>query len=147
MPLKIFFTENDLEHCDENIDLLNENDGLDIALYKQLYAWLSKPFLDGIDKADSENNEVTKTLLEEALEQAKIGWKKMAYALANGTVTYLTNNMEIHGIQTTGQIKTSIQGCTQASDAPPIHEHTVTLTGIQNEVVFSQNDDGRGHVR
>ncbi len=54
--------------------------------------------------------------------------------------------MDIYGIETRGDVNTTVQGNTGLSD-PGSHLHNVNLAGEQSDVVFTQNNDGTGHVK
>ena len=92
-------------------------------------------------------------LTEDVLSQMRDSWKKMAYAIAKGVVENIKENMEIYGIETQGNIKTAVEGETKS--APPEenhqpeenHRHSVALSGEEKNVVFTQSNDGTGHVR
>ncbi len=64
------------------------------------------------------------------LETIQTGWKKLSYAIAKGVIDHIKQNMEIHGIETKGNISADIKN----------------NKATQNDVVFSQSDDGKGHV-
>ena len=61
-------------------------------------------------------------LSEEDLKNLRKGWLKLSFAIASGVIKYITANMEIYGIKTKGEVQ-------------------------MNEVVFTQSNDGTGHVR
>src|ERR1700682_2471499 len=46
----------------------------------------------------------------DSLEDARKGWKKLAFAIASGVITHVKNNMEIGGIQTQGSVTTAVTG-------------------------------------
>jgi hypothetical protein len=62
------------------------------------------------------------SLDEDKLALIREGWKTMAYAVAKGVVEHIKASMEIAGIQTQGIINSA-------------------------NVVFSQSNDGTGHVK
>lgn len=72
-----------------------------------------------------------------SLDDARKGWKKLAYAVASGVVAHIKNNMEIAGIQTQGNVTTTVTG-TVAGTA-------VTGTGT-GTVTTSQTGSPTGHV-
>ncbi len=80
----------------------------------------------------------------QALEDLRNSWKKLAYAIADGVVNHIKSNMEITGIQTTGNINAAVTGNTATASS---HFHNVSLSGVQNNVTFTQGNDGAGHVR
>jgi hypothetical protein len=73
----------------------------------------------------------------DSLDDARKGWKKLAYAVASGVVAHIKNNMEITGIQTQGNVTTTVTG-TVAGTA-------VTGTGT-GTVTTSQTGSATGHV-
>ena len=85
-------------------------------------------------------------LEENDLKVIREGWQKLSYAIARGVIEYIVENMEIYGIQTSGNVSTTVSGDTGAA-LPANHTHTVTLSGAENDVVFTQSDDGTEHVR
>lgn len=105
--------------------------GMTKAIYDQMVAVL-EPGLDGLEESK-------KTPIRE-------NWKKTAFAVAKGVIEYMVANMEISGITCKGNISASVSGRTGAAP-PAAHVHTVGLTGTQNNVVFTQNNDGSGRVR
>jgi hypothetical protein len=80
----------------------------------------------------------------EQLQAIQKGWKRLAFAVARGVIEHIKTNMEIVGIQARGNINASVSGSTGSASG---HPHSVSLTGVQNNVVFTQSNDGTGHVR
>ncbi len=66
----------------------------------------------------------------QALEDIRTSWKKLAYAISKGVIDHVKANMEIKGVQTTGNISAAVSGS------------TATQTGA----VFTQSNDGTGRV-
>jgi len=66
----------------------------------------------------------------QALEDVRDSWKKLAYAIADGVITHLKSNMEIKGVEASGNISAAVSGS------------TATQTGV----VFTQSNDGTGLV-
>ena len=64
------------------------------------------------------------------LEVMREGWRKLAYAVARGVVTHLQSNLEVRGVQTRGNIAAPVSGG----------------TATQNNVTFTQSNDGAGRV-
>jgi hypothetical protein len=83
---------------------------------------------------------------EEEIEPIREGWRKLAFAVATGVITHLRTNMEINGIQTRGNVAAAVNGNTGAA-APANHVHPIALTGTANNVLFTQSNDGVGHVQ
>jgi hypothetical protein len=73
-------------------------------------------------------------------------WKKMAHAIATGVISHITSNIEVFGITTQGNVSTSVQGNTNSA-LPNNHLHSVSLSGVANNVVFTQNNNGTGRVK
>jgi hypothetical protein len=84
-------------------------------------------------------------LSEDDLGAMQASWKKLAYAIARGVIEHITANMEIRGVQTRGNISAPVSGNTGPA-APSNHQHAVNLSGTQNNVTFTQNNDGTGLV-
>lgn len=59
-------------------------------------------------------NEIEQQLSEgmepEDLENVRPSWKKLAFAVATGVINHIKANVEIAGIQTTGDVSTTVQG-------------------------------------
>jgi hypothetical protein len=103
--------------------------GMSKAIYDQLQSVL-EPDLGGLS--------------EEARSQLRENWQKLAYAVARGVIEYIMANMEVVGIQTRGNVNTPVQGNTGLVSG---HQHGVSLAGVQNNVVFTQSNDGTGHIK
>jgi hypothetical protein len=80
---------------------------------------------------------------DETLQQMREGWKKLAFAVATGVINHLVANLEISGVQTRGNISAAVSGNTAVASG---HQHAVTLTGTQNNVTFTQSNNGTGRV-
>ncbi len=116
------------------------------AIYLRMDEVLSTTLQQQIDEAA---DDASRQAAEDALANARIEWKKLAYAIARGTIEYLTANLEIHGIETTGNVTTKISGDSEENPDPPgplAHVHEVQLAGHATET-FIQSNDGTGHVR
>lgn len=89
--------------------------GMTKAVYDQMNAVLSPPLAD-----------------LPAAELAKIrnSWKQLAFAISKGVVDHITANLEIRGVETTGDINASVSGS----------------AATQSGVVFAQSNDGTGRV-
>lgn len=83
--------------------------------------------------------------VEEAdMEPIRDGWRDLAFAVASGVVEHMVANMEVYGIQTEGEINADVDGNTATADS---HLHPVNLNATENNVVFTQNNDGTGLIR
>ena len=109
-------------------------EGMSHAIYLEMDALLSPLF--------GENEES----LEKSLNDAREGWKKLSFAIAKGVIDHIKENMEICGIETQGDIATTVEGKTGEA-APDNHRHSVDLSGTQTDVVFTQSNDGTGLVK
>jgi len=89
--------------------------GMTKAVYDQMNAILSPPLSD-LPPAD--------------LAKIQDSWKQLAFAISKGVIDHITDNMEIAGVQTTGNISAEVAG----------------TTATQNGVVFTQSNDGTGRV-
>jgi hypothetical protein len=85
-------------------------------------------------------------LSEDKRTPIRESWKKMAYAIATGVISHISSNMEVFGITTQGNVSTTVQGNT-GSAPPSNHLHSISLSGVENNVVFTQNNNGTGRVR
>jgi hypothetical protein len=52
--------------------------------------------------------------------------------------------MEVVGIQTQGNVDAPVRGNTSLVSS---HQHGVDLAGVQNSLVFTQSNDGTGHIK
>jgi len=103
--------------------------GMSKAVYDQLQSVL-EPDLGGLST--------------EARSQLRESWQKLAYAIARGVIEHLMANMEVVGIQSQGNVNAPVQGNTSLVSG---HQHGVNLAGVQNNVVFTQSNDGIGHIK
>lgn len=110
---------------------LDATSGMTKAIYDQMRVVL-EPGLEG--------------LAEDKKAPIRDNWKKTAFAVAKGVVDHLLANLEIVGVTCRGNVAASVSGNTGPAD-PAAHAHAVSLTGTQNNVVFTQNNDGTGRVR
>jgi hypothetical protein len=113
---------------------LTANAGMTKAIYGQIRAVMEPDLGD---------------LSEDDLNAMRQSWKKLSYAIAKGIVEHIIANMEIHSIQTSGNINTTVSGETDQALGPPYnHGHSlINSSGVQNNVLFTQSNDGTGHVR
>jgi hypothetical protein len=103
--------------------------GMSKAIYDQLRSVL-EPELGGLSEA--------------ARSQLRQSWQKLAYAIARGVIEHITANMEVVGIQTQGNVNAPVRGNTSLVSG---HQHGVDLAGVQNSLVFTQSNDGTGHIK
>ncbi len=89
--------------------------GMSKAIYDQLNTILSPPLL---------------SMPPDELAKIRDSWKQLAYAISKGVIDHIKTNMEIKGIQASGNINAAVSGS------------AATQTGV----VFTQNNDGTGHV-
>jgi hypothetical protein len=115
--------------------------GMSKAIFEELDNQLSPPLQDAINDAIGN----AKYELQKALEEARKGWQKLAYAIAKGVIGHILLNMEIVGIKTSGDVMTTVQGNTTPASFDN-HQHTVSGTGVQLALEFAQSNDGPGHV-
>lgn len=116
--------------------------GMSQAIYQEMDKQLSPPLQEAVDSAEGD----AKVKAQEALDGAREGWKKLSYAIAKGVIEHIQTNMEIVGIQTQGNVSAAVEGNTGPAN-PANHVHSVDLTGSQNNLVFTQSNDGTGHVQ
>jgi hypothetical protein len=112
------------------------------AIFDQMDALLSPPLQAAVDGATGE----PKVKAQEALDAARDGWRKLSFAIATGVIDHILSNMEVFGIQTRGNVSASVSGATAPAPPGP-HPHTVSLSATQNNVTFTQSNDGAGRVR
>jgi hypothetical protein len=85
-------------------------------------------------------------LSKDQLTPIQESWKKMAHAIATGVISHIASNMEVFGITTQGNVSITVQGKTD-SVPPNNHLHSISLSGVESNVVFTQNNNGTGRVR
>lgn len=119
--------------------------GMTKSIYQEINSLLSPPLQQAVDDAEGD----VKLAAQEALDKSREGWKKLSYSIAKGVVEHIIANMEIFGIQTRGDVDTDVSGNTNEA-LPPPHDHShelVSASGEHHNVVFSQSNDGIGHIR
>jgi hypothetical protein len=80
--------------------------GLTKDIFAGLDALLSPAFQTAIDKATGDG----KTAAQSTLDQARAGWKVVAFAVATGVVQHLQDNLEIHDVQVSGTVNAPVAG-------------------------------------
>ena len=105
-------------------------------------ALLAPPLQKAVDSASGD----AKAVAQDALDTARKSWKQLAFAIANGVINHLIANMEITGIQTTGNVDATVNGSTGPFPPGP-HVHPVALIATQQSVKFSQSGSTLGHVK
>ena len=93
---------------------------------------MAKSIYDAIDRT------MQPTIPPEALEDARKGWRSLAFAVASGVIEHLKSNMEIFGIQAQGNVAATVTGTVAAGAV------TGTATGA---VTTNQSGSPAGHVR
>lgn len=116
------------------------------GMSKEIFAQMDNLLAPGLQKAVDEASGDAKAVAQEALDTARKNWKQLAFAIANGVITHLIANMEIAGIQTTGNVAATVNGST-GPFAPGPHVHPVALSATQQSVTFSQSGSTLGHVK
>lgn len=125
-----------------NIGSVTADEGMSKAIYSQIDTLLAPPLINAVEQAEG----LAKAEAQKALDGAREGWQKLAFAIASGVVEHLIANLEVVGIRAQGSVTVGVQGSTGPA-APANHLHAVSLSGTANNVVFTQNNDGTGHVR
>lgn len=110
----------------------------------QASSGMSKAIYDQLNQNLMTSEEKNK-LKTDDLKNIQDGWRKLAYSIAQGLIGYIETDLEIAGIRTSGNVSVPVNGETQAAGQDN-HVHVINLTGIQNDVVFVQSNDGTGHV-
>jgi hypothetical protein len=125
-----------------SIGSVNADSGMSKAIYDQVDALLSPPLQTAVDEATA----AAKPKAQEALDAARDGWRKLAFAVAKGVVDHVLSNMEVVGVQTRGNVAAAVSGNTGPAPPGP-HPHPVSLTATQPNLVFTQSNDGTGRVK
>lgn len=139
----------------------NAETGMSLEIYEKLDIYLSPPLQEAVDEAkeavdkakleEKEGKEKAVAAAQEALDKARLGWKKLAYSIAYGVIEHIKSNMEIKDITAKGDVSITISGSTGV-EAPVLtdptkHTHSIALSDTDSNVVFTQNNDGTGHVQ
>jgi Flp pilus assembly protein TadG len=115
--------------------------GMSKEIFAQMDLLLAPPLQKAVDEAAGD----AKSVAQQALDKARTNWKQLAFAIANGVINHVTANMEITGIQTTGDVAAAVNGASLPGGSPP-HPHPITLTATQQSVTFKQSGSTAGHV-
>jgi len=107
---------------------------------KNAVSGMSKSIFDELER------QLSSGMTSKDLDNVRPSWQKLAFAIATGVIEHITANVEIFGIQTQGNVNATVQGNTGLAN-PGNHQHNVNLSGQANNIVFTQNNDGTGHVR
>ncbi|GAA2624003.1 hypothetical protein [Paractinoplanes durhamensis] len=116
--------------------------GMAGAIFGHVDAVLGKPLQDKADAATGD----AKVAAQKMLDEARVKWRELSFAIAAGVVEYLRTNLEIHGVRTGGAVAATVAGQTESS-APSAHRHGIGVTASQAGVVFVQTNDGVGLIR
>jgi hypothetical protein len=100
--------------------------GMSQLIFQAMDSLLSPPLQQAVDRADA----VSKAAAQQALDEARKGWKKLAFAIAKGVVDHIISNMEISGITVQGDVTTVVSN----------------NTGIARGVVLTQSNGGPGRI-
>jgi len=71
-------------------------EGMTQSIYAEMDTLLSPPLQELVNNAETED---ARAKAEDTLAQARHGWEKMAFAVAQGVIEYLKSNMEIRGLR------------------------------------------------
>ena len=117
----------------------NADSGMSRLIYEKLDSCFSQPLQEVVEVAEGKAREVA----QNALDEARKNWRKLAYSIAFGVIEHIKMNMEINGIKTKGNVITTVKGYTNSAEQ---HRHYINRSGEANDVVFTQSNDGTGHV-
>ncbi|MFD0522063.1 hypothetical protein [Paractinoplanes durhamensis] len=70
--------------------------GMAGAIFGHVDAVLGKPLQDKADAATGD----AKVAAQKMLDEARVKWRELSFAIAAGVVEYLRTNLEIHGVRT-----------------------------------------------
>ncbi len=110
--------------------------GMSQLIYQEIDRLLSPPLQQAVDDASAD----AKPGAQEALDEARKGWQKLAYAIAYGVIEHLKSDLVITGIRTRGSVTTNIKDDTGGTAAPLdlTHTHTIDLTAESDTETFNQ---------
>jgi hypothetical protein len=97
--------------------------GLTKSVYDRLDAALSPPLQQAVTDGSPG--------AQETLDAARDGWKKLAFAISAGVVEHIVANLEVFGVQTSGNVSAAVSG----------------QLAVQNGLVLAQSNNGTGRVR
>jgi len=120
---------------------VDADSGMALAIFTQFDQLLSPPLQAAVDGASAE----AKPAAQAALDAARGGWRKLAFAVAKGVVEHLVSNLEISGVTVSGSVSLPVNGNTGSTAAPTAHTHTVGITPAAT-VTLTQNNGGTGRV-
>jgi hypothetical protein len=78
--------------------------GLTKEIFTSMDTLLSPPFQAAIDAAAGDAKKVP----QKTLDDARAGWKGVAFAVATGVITHLRANLEIHDVEVTGNVNAQV---------------------------------------
>jgi hypothetical protein len=110
---------------------ITASSGMSKAIYDKINEYMSPPLEENMS---SDN-----------MKKIRDSWKELAYAIAQGVINHIKSNMVIQGVTTSGNVSTSVDGYTELNTLGG-HKHEVDLSGTENNVIFTQNNDGTGLV-
>lgn len=111
--------------------------GMSQAIYAELDAMMAPPLQKSVDDAPDDD---VRAAAQEALDGARNGWQKLAYAVASGVISHLRTNLEIRNIQTRGPVPNDITGNTATNSG---HNHGAGGLALSTQnVTFNQVNEG-----
>jgi len=112
--------------------------GMSRAIYHEMDRLLSPPLQNAVNDAEGE----VKVKAQEALTEARKGWQKLSFAIANGVIEHLKSNMEIHGVEVSiSDVSTTVSTATTC----PAGAGSGTGSG-SGTATGQQNNDGTGLI-
>ena len=114
--------------------------GMTKAIFDKVDELLSPPLQDAVTAATDE----ARPGAQQALEQARAGWRLLAFAIATGVIEHLAANMEISGVTVAGTVTVPVTGATGVAP-PAAHAHPVALAPAV-AITLAQNNNGPGRV-
>jgi hypothetical protein len=115
--------------------------GMSAAIFAVMDELMAPP----LQQAVADASEDAKPAAQDALEQARHGWKKLSYAIAQGVIEHIKANMEIQGIQSEIDVGSSNRIASGDTDPADSHTHPVSIP-VAGTLVVVQSDDGTNHV-
>ncbi|MEV6871430.1 hypothetical protein [Amycolatopsis sp. NPDC051128] len=115
--------------------------GMSNTIFTQMDTLLSPPLQAAVDSASAE----AKPAAQAALDAARVGWRRLAFAVAKGVIDHVVANLEITGVTVAGTVNVPVVGST-GSAAPNAHVHSVSITPAV-AVSLAQDNNGTGRVR
>lgn len=97
------------------------NVGMSAAIYSEMDRLLAPPLQAAVDGAETDD---VRAAAQTALDEARKGWQKLAYAVANGVVSHLQSNLEVRDAADPMSAATPVRDVDGTTGSAPPSNHT-----------------------